>query len=195
MLTLYIAPGSSSMAPHIALHEAGAEFELEALSFKQRETREAEYLAINPVGKVPTLVLDDGQPLTEVSAILWYVARRFPDAGLMPEGGLEAEARALAWMSFIASVIHPASTGPMEFRQIGFKLAEQKLGAREWAMGTSMSIVDIHLFRLFWRNFGRAELSREDFPGLWAHYDRMMKRPAIIKTCEIEAAIGYELPQ
>lgn len=194
MLTLYLAPGSSSMAPHIALHEAGADFGIVPLSFRQREQREAAYMALNPAGKVPALVLDGGQPLTEVAAILWYVARRYPNAGLIPDGGLEAEARAIEWMSFIASGIHPATTGPMENRQVGFAIAEQRLGGREWALGSRMSVVDIHLFRLFWRNHGRAELAREQFPGLWGHHDRMMARPAVIRTCEIEAAIGYELP-
>lgn len=194
MLKLYLAPGSSSMAPHIALHEAGAEFEIHPLSFKQREQRGPEYLKLNPAGKVPTLLLDDGQALTEVAAILWYVARRFPDAKLMPEGGLEAEAQAIAWMSFIASVIHPTTLGAKEPRHASFVLAEQKLGRRDWAMGTRMSIVDIHLFRLFRRNHARTELTREDVPGLWAHYDRMMERPAVKKVIEIEAAIGYELP-
>ena len=83
MLTLYFAPGSSSLAPHIALHEIGVAFEGKPMSFKQNDMRSAEFLAINPEGKVPTLLVD-GRPLTEVAAILFYLARRFPEAGLLP---------------------------------------------------------------------------------------------------------------
>jgi len=72
MLTLYFAPGTSSMAAHIALYETGARFENRPLSFHKREQRAPEYLAINREGKVPTLLID-GRPLTEVAAILFYL--------------------------------------------------------------------------------------------------------------------------
>ena len=77
MLTLYLSPGFSSMAPHIALYEIGVEFETRWISFANREQYSPEYLALNPEGKVPTLLVD-GRPLTEVAAILYYLARRFP---------------------------------------------------------------------------------------------------------------------
>src|ERR1700721_247985 len=83
MLTLYFAPGSSSMAPHIALHELGVPFEARRLSFSKRENRTPAYLALNPEGKVPTLLVE-GRPLTEVAAILFYLARQFPEARLLP---------------------------------------------------------------------------------------------------------------
>src|SRR5207248_3043569 len=92
MLTLYFAPGSSSMAVHIALHEIGIAFEGKPMSFKGDDLREQGYLSLNPEGKVPTLVVD-GRPLTEVAAILFYLARRFPDADLLPRGDIEAERR------------------------------------------------------------------------------------------------------
>ena len=107
MLTLYFSPGSSAMAAHIALHEVGAAFESRPLSFHKKENRTPEYLAINPEGKVPTLVID-GRPLTEVAGILFYLARRFPEAGLLPMDDIEAEAQVVSWMSFIAATVHPA---------------------------------------------------------------------------------------
>ena len=192
MLTLYFAPGSSSMAAHIALHEVGVPFEPRPLSFARMEQRSPEFLAINPEGKVPTLLID-GRPLTEVAAILFYLAKRFPEAGLLPHGDLEAEAQAISWMSFIAATIHPARRLGVERAQQVYQVAERRLGQREWALGT-FSIVDIHLFRLFWR-FSRAfPETLAMFPALAAHRDRMMARPAVQRTCEIEAAIGYELP-
>jgi len=68
------------------------------------------------------------------------------------------------------------------------------LGRREWALGR-YSIADIHLFRLYWRLVNSLKPGRERFPNLSAHYDRMMSRPAVQRTCEIESAIGYELPE
>src|SRR5215470_15768835 len=107
MLTLFFAPGSSSMAVHIALHEIGTPFAAKPLSFIRKETRSPEFLALNPEGKVPTLLVD-GRPLTEVAAILFYLARRFPTARLLPLDNLEAQAHVISWMSFIAATLHPA---------------------------------------------------------------------------------------
>ena len=147
MLTLYFAPGSSAMAPHIALHEIGAPFESRPLSFHRRQNRDPAYLAINPEGKLPTLLID-GRPLTEVAAILFYLARRYPEAALMPTGDIEAEAQVVAWMSFIASTIHPARRQGVERWKEVFGIAEVKLGRREWVL-PQYSIADIHLFRLY----------------------------------------------
>jgi glutathione S-transferase len=96
MLTFFFAPGTSSMAPHIALHEIGVPFESRPLSFATNEQRDAPYRQINPEGKVPALVID-GRPLTEVAAILFYLAKRFPEARLLQRNDLEAEAQAVSW--------------------------------------------------------------------------------------------------
>jgi glutathione S-transferase len=192
MLTLYLAPGSSSMAAHIALHEVGAPFEIRALSFARKENRTPEFLAVNPEGKVPTLLID-GRRLTEVAGILFYLARRFPEARLLPEGDIEAEAQAVSWMSFLAASVHPARRqGLDQARQI-YRLADERLGAREWALGR-YSVADIHLFRLFWRFRNSLEPAPGEFPNLVAHYERMMARDAVKRTIAAESAIGYELP-
>ncbi len=192
MLTLYFAPGSSSMAAHIALHEVGAPFEAVPLSFARNETRSAAFLAVNPEGKAPTLVID-GRPLTEVAGILYYLARAYPAARLMPAGDPEAEAHVISWMSFIASTVHPARRQGLEHAMAVYQLADARLGERDWAVG-DYSIADIHLFRLFWRFAGSLHPPPGAFPRLRAHHDRMLARPAVIRTLEAEAAIGYELP-
>jgi glutathione S-transferase len=192
MLTLYFAPGSSSMAPHIALHEIGVPFEALPVSFAHKGTREAAFLAINPEGKVPTLLID-GRPLTEVAGILWYLARAYPEARLIPASGAEAEAHVVSWMSFIASTVHPARRQGLEHAMGVYRLADERLGDREWA-ASAYSIADIHLFRLFWRFAGSLNPPKGAFPNLRRHHDRMMARPAVIRTIEAEAAIGYELP-
>jgi glutathione S-transferase len=191
MLTLYFAPGSSSMAPHIALNEIGVPFEAQALSFAKSEHRSPAYLRLNAEGKVPTLLVD-GRPLTEVAAILFYLAKRFPAAGLLAND-IEAEARAISWMSFIAATLHPARARGLDQARRVYALADQRLGEQSWAMGV-YSIVDIHVFRLYWRFYNSLRPNPGEFPNLHAHYQRMLARPAVAKTCALEAAIGYELP-
>ena len=191
MLTLYFAPGSSSMAVHIALHEIGVPFEGRPMSFRKNEMGAPEYLKLNPEGKVPTLVVD-GRPLTEVAAILYYLAKRFPDAKLLPRDDLAADAQALSWMSFIASTLHPARARGLEYATAVYGIADKRLGGG-WALG-DYSIADIHLFRLYWRLANSLKPAPGTFPNLTAHYERMMARPAVRRTIEVETAIGYELP-
>ncbi|HXC88782.1 MAG TPA: glutathione S-transferase family protein [Stellaceae bacterium] len=193
MLTLYFSPGSSAMATHIALHEIGVPFEAKPLSFAKREQHRPEYLAINPEGKVPSLLID-GQVLTEVAATLYYLARRYPEAGLWPEGGIEAEAQAISWMSFIAATIHPARRIGLERWREVFKIADPRLGADEWAVGGRYSIADIHLFRLYWRFKTATSPAAGEYPSLDAHFERLMARPAVKTTIEIESKVGYNLP-
>jgi glutathione S-transferase len=192
MLTLYFAPGASSMAAHIALHEVGVPFESRPLSFRKKETRDASFLALNPEGKVPTLLID-GRPLTEVAGILFYLARRYPQAELLPSDDVEAEAQVVSWMSFIAATVHPARRQGTEHARRIYAIAEQRLVGHEWAVGR-YSIADIHLFRLFWRWMDSGGPAPGTFPGMSAHYERMMARPAVKRVLEIESAIGYQLP-
>ena len=192
MLTLYFTSGASSMAPHIALHEVGAPFESHHISLAKNEHRTPAYLAINPEGKVPALLVD-GRLLTEVAGILFYLARRYPEANLLPTGDVEAEAQAVSWMSFIAATVHPARSRGLDYAMGVYKLADQRLGDHEWALGR-YSIADIHLFRLFWRFANSLKPPQGSLPNLEAHYTRMMARPAVRRTIEIEQAIGYDLP-
>ena len=191
MYTLYYAPGASSMAAHIALHEVGAAFEGRPLSFSRNEQRTDAYLALNPEGKVPTLLIDERR-LTEVAAILYFLARRHPEAGLLP-AGIEAEAQTISWMSFIASTLHPARRSGVDAVMKAYGIADRKLGAKAWAVD-SYSIADIHLFRLYWRIANSLKPAPGTFPNLTQHYGRMMARPAVQRTLEIERADGYELP-
>jgi glutathione S-transferase len=182
MLVFYFSPGSSAMATHIALHEVGAEFDARRVSLHTKENLGPEFLALNPDGKVP-----------KVAGTLYYLARRFPDAALFPAGDSEAEAQVISWMSFIASTVHPARRAGVQRLHEVFSIAEQKLAGRIWAVG-QYSIADIHLFRLFWRWMNSGGPAPGTFPGISAHYDRMMQRPAVRRVLEIESGIGYNLP-
>ena len=193
MLTLYYASGSSSMAAHIALHEISVPFEARPISFKKRDQRTPEFLALNPDGKVPTLLID-GRPLTEVAGILFYLAKRYPEAALLPPDDTEAEAQVVSWMSFIAATVHPARRQGIEHATSIYAIADRKLGNREWTVGSRYSIADIHLFRLYWRFNKSFNPAPGSFPNLAAHHDRVLARPAVQRTIEVEAAVGYELP-
>lgn len=194
MLTFYFAPGSSSMAVHIALYEIGMPFDARAVSFAKKDQLRADYLALNPESKVPLLIVD-GKPLSEVAACLYYLARTHPEAKLIADD-IAGQAQAISWMSFVAATIHPAGRvgGPENVVKV-FGLAERKLGPRDWALG-EYSIADIHLFRLYWRyrTHHTRPLNAADYPHLEAHFQRMMARPAVQRTIEAESAIGYELP-
>ena len=95
-------------------------------------------------------------------------------------------------MSFIASTLHPARKHGLDYARQVYGIADRRLG-NGWALGR-YSIADIHLFRLYWRLANSLKPAPETFPNLTAHYARMMARPAVQKTIEIESAVGYELP-
>ena len=192
MMVFYHAPGSSSMAVHIALHEVGAAFEGRVVFLTKRELDPPEFRGLNPEGKVPTLVVD-GVVLTEVAGILYYLARRYPAAALFPFGDIEAEAQVVSWMSFIASTLHPARRQGLERVQAAYRLADERLGYREWAAGDAYSIADIHLFRLFWRIRGVLGADAAMFTRLTEHHERVMQRAAVRKTIEAEVLQGYDL--
>lgn len=191
MYLFYQSPGSSSMAVHIALHEVGAAFQTKRVLLNDRTQDPPEFRAANPEGKVPTLVID-GRPLTEVAAILYYLARTHPAAKLLPFGDIEAEAHVISWMSFVASTLHPARLRGEEHARAVYALADQRLGGQTWAAG-DYSVADIHLFRLFWR-FGRTLGDDSVYPSLHRHFRQMMARPAVQKTLAAEQAEGYALP-
>src|SRR5215475_4161171 len=104
MVTLYYAPGACSLAAHIVLEESGEQYQTRRVDLANGEQRSEAYLNINPQGRVPALVLDGGESLTENTAILPYLGKRF---GLWPRDQL-GEARALSTIGFFAASVHPA---------------------------------------------------------------------------------------
>ncbi len=185
MLRFYFSPMTSSLATHIALVECEAEYELCPTLMDKKETRAPDYLSINPNGKVPALVTDSGHVITEVAATLYYLANKYPAAGLWPADDLEAQADTIGWMSFAASTMHGSRLQGPEAIADAFRVANIKLGDRDWATG-QFSIADIHLFRIFWRFRTTIEAAPGTYPALEAHHDRMLARPSVQKAIEIE---------
>jgi glutathione S-transferase len=108
MYTLYWAPGSASMAPHGCLEEAGAPYTLKRVDTSKGEHQGADYLALNPKGKVPTLVIDGNDVLTESAAICMVIGDRHPDAGLAPVHGDPKRGHYYAWLMHLTNTLQPA---------------------------------------------------------------------------------------
>lgn len=207
---LYYSPGACSLAAHVALEEIGAPFALHEVSVARGETQESAYLAMNPKGRVPVLEIpSETKPLTELPAILLYLARRHPEAGLLPERPLE-EARVLEWLAWLADWVHGVGYGelwrPQRFsaqdatahealrangRRIvheAYASIEHKLGdGRQWAVTSGYSITDPFLLVLYrWGNRIGMRM-REHYPAWSALTQRMLERPAVKRTLEREA--------
>ena len=108
MLTLYFCPGACSTASHVALEETGAPYVEKPIMLPKGEQKTPEYLKINPRGKVPALDVD-GTILTENTAILTYLAKKFPEKKLMPTDPFE-EARCISTMAWLSNIVHPSYT-------------------------------------------------------------------------------------
>jgi len=192
MLTLFYAPGACSMAAHIVLEESGEKYQGTRLDLSKGEQREQDYLKINPLGRVPALRLDNGEPLTENTAILPYLGKRF---GLWPTNAA-AEAKALSLIGFFATNVHPAhahvgrperytadSSAFPGIKEMGLKTfhtylkqIDGMLAGREW-LSDSYSVLDPYAF-VFYTWGVRRELPMAELKNYSAHKDRVIKRPA-----------------
>lgn len=203
MYTLYYAPGACSLTSHIALEEAGADYRLHLVDFTKAEQRGDAYRRINPQGRVPALAIDGESALTENVAILYYVARKFPQARLLPTD-LPAEARCLSLMAFFASSVHVAHAHigrPERYAadEAAFPAIQQagrtafhgylrdidaRLTGRDWLFDR-YSVCDPYAF-LFYLWGRRRDLPVQELAAFTAHYDRMMQRPAVRRALEQE---------
>lgn len=107
MIELYYSPSTASLVVHWLLIELDIPHRLHKLDFDKREQKSAAYLALNPAGVVPTLVMD-GQAITEAAAIVLHLADAHPAAGLAPAAGSLERARYYQWMFFMANTLQPA---------------------------------------------------------------------------------------
>jgi glutathione S-transferase len=190
------------MAPHIALRETGANFDLEKVDLAQHKTASGEdYTKINPKGYVPALKLDDGGVLTEVGTVLQYIADRKPDSGLAPAMGTMERYRLMEWLNFISSEIHkafgpfwkpdtPEATRQSAKAQLArrFDYVESRLGERPWLMGDRFTVADIYLFVVVnWTNFHNIDISK--CPRLKDFMSRVAARPKVQEAMKAEGLV------
>jgi len=160
-MKLYTSPGSCSSASHIALLEAGADFELVKLNLKtDRILPDGRHLnEINPKGYVPVLELDDGSMLTENVAILQYIADQYPDSKLAPPNGTIERTRLHEWLGFINSEIHKGLSNffnpnlPEEMRGFviqrlndRYEYINSQLKDKDYLLGEQFTVADAYLF-------------------------------------------------
>lgn len=204
-ITLYFAPNSSAFAPLVALEKAGADYRAVPVSLADGEQHTPAYRAINPRGRVPTLVVD-GTPIAEVIAILGWIADRHPEAGLLPDAPTP---RAQAWslMSWFASTFHVALAqvrrperyaDDVEVRRaleapgrVAFFAALAELEARyaasdsPYLVGDRFGLVDAYalVVRRWADGLGA---SRHAFPNFIERSDALFERPAVRRAIATE---------
>lgn len=201
MLTLYYSPGACSLAAHIVLEESGEPYEARRVDFTKAEQRGEAYLEINPLGRVPALVLEDGTPIAENTAILPYLGKRF---GLWPAEPV-AEAKALSLIGFFASSVHPAhahfrrterySADPSAFpaiQEMGRKTfiaylaqIDGMLAGRDWMLD-AYSVVDPYALVFYSWGLRHYGLPMGEYKNYTALRDRLLARPAVRRIVEAE---------
>lgn len=205
-LTFYYAPGACSLGVHIALEETGAAYEAVRVLVADGEQRQPAYLAINPAGRIPALVVD-GKVLTECTAIHTYLAHRFPESGLLPLDDAFLTARATEVMSWLASTLHISfaqvwrgerftddaaaraalqADGPARVRA-HFQRLEQRLAdsGGPWILGDRYSAADAYAL-VFHRWGPRLGIDMADYPAWTAQAARLYQRPAVRRALEQE---------
>lgn len=204
-ISLYFAPGSSSLAPHIALHEAGAPFDAVPVMLANGEQRQPEYLKINRLGRIPAIMVGD-QAITEVIGTLAWIAHRYPEAGLLPLADPLAVGRAFSVMSWYATTLAvgvaqmlrterftpdealwPQLKDDAQVRlEAGYAAIEDGFDG-PWILGNRFSVVDCYALVL-WRWGQRFGFPPASFPAWSDHAARMMERPAVIAALATEQA-------
>jgi glutathione S-transferase/GST-like protein len=201
MYKLYWAQGSGAMAPQALFEEIGAEYEKIVIDFDKEEHKSDEFLAVNPMGQIPALVLPDGTLMTETAAMLVQIVDRHPEAKLAPPAGSAERARFLRWLFFLASNVYPAtlrfyysdrySTDPSAAEGIKaaaeadlndqFEILDDALEPGPYLLGEAFSAVDILLWMLIQWHPDQARLF-EEAPRVKQIAGLVQARPAIART-------------
>ncbi len=207
--TLYGSPSTAALVVHWLLLELQIEHDLVLLDFDTREHKDAAYLALNPAGLVPTLVLD-GQVLTEAAAIALHLADRHPEAALLPAPGTAERAEAYRWMFWCANTVQPAyrawfypqeMAGPEHMDATRQRARERLEGAWQhltehlstrgpYVLGESLSVVDFMLVMLM-RWSRNMPTPSDTWPALKTYADRLKARPAFAEVYRREGITDW----
>ena len=200
-MKLFYMQGACSLSPHIALFEAGADFDAIAVGRDKRTADGRDFRKLNPYGYVPALELEDGEVLVEGPAIVQYIADRFPDAGLAPANGSIERTRLQSALGLVNSELHKTigslfqgNLSDKERAQIDEKI-ETRLGqlsvqmaGKQWIANDRYSVADAYLFTVLrWLSFFKIDLGR--WPVLADHQQRMLQRPAVQKALRAEGLL------
>lgn len=203
-MKLYYSPGACSLSPHIALREAERTFELERVDLRaQRTASGADYRRINPKGYVPALRLDgpNSEILTEVPAIVQYIADLVPERRLAPPYGTFGRYHLEEWLTFISAEMHkqfgplfapdtPPPTQERARRKITERLTycSGALVGRSYLMGETFTVADPYLFVML-RWCERFDIELRTWPNLDDYFQRIVHRPAVQAALHAEGLI------
>lgn len=203
-LQLFFAPGACSFVPHSLLELSGAAYQPMMVKLHKGEQRSAEYLALNPRGQVPVLV-DDGEVITQIVAIVLHLDARFPNAGILPASGLE-RTRALSVLMWMNNTVHPTFTHVFMPQKFTDDVSAQALikqhavamyrgllddlealvaQATGWLAGAHPGALDAYALTLLrWGSL--VGLDPVSFPATWALVQRFAALPAVARVVERE---------
>ncbi|MBV8522831.1 MAG: glutathione S-transferase family protein [Acetobacteraceae bacterium] len=198
-IRLFYAPGACSLAPHVVLEWIGQPYEAVRVQYGSQEL-----LELNPAGAVPVLDTGEGWTLTQAGAILHYLARRFPDAGLGVDGSLQQEAEFDRWSSFFTGDLHPAffpiflasrytqSKDPAaheEVRQAAYDMVRKRLNlldthlaGREQIVGEHRTVLDAYALPMMRWAAAKLPEGLVKHPNVKAHLDRIAGDPSVRKV-------------
>jgi glutathione S-transferase len=204
-MKLFYAPGSSSLLPHIVLHEVGLPFTAIKIDEHTKIIEGGgDYRKVNPLGYVPALELDDGTLLTEGVAIVQYIADQVPDKKLAPPNGTIERTKLQSWLNFFSSEMHKGGFSPLFYRGMPeearsvfrarlvarFTHLDEHLKNNEYLMGRDYSVADAHFFVVSnWASWVNFDLAL--YPNIVSHRERIGARAAVRSALEAEGLIPW----
>jgi glutathione S-transferase len=201
-MKLYFSPGACSLSPHIVLREAGLAFDLEQVDVRAKKTAGGgDFFQVNPKGQVPTLLLDDGDILTEGPAIVQYIADKAPASKLAPAPGTKERYHLSEWLNFITSELHKnfsplfRPTTPEDYKPIArenlagrFSYVDKKLAGLSFLLGDTFTVADAYLFVMTnWAKSLNVDLTA--WSNVGAFRERVLARPKVQEAMKAEGLI------
>jgi len=200
-MRLFYSSAACSLAPHIALHEAGISFTPEKVNLKDKTWREGDFRKVSPKGYVPTLQLDNGEIMSECAALMQYIADLAPAKNLMPKAGDFARYRCIEWLTFVSTELHKGfgplwkSGVPEDFKKATtetlrtrFELLDNHFNDHDWLLGKTYSVADAYLFTVInWSNFLKLDMSM--YTALNRFMAWMTERPAVQAALKAEGLL------
>ena len=202
-MKLYYSPGACSLAPHIALREAGIPVELKKVDLKAKQVDGADFKQVNGKGYVPTIADDDGTVLTECPVILQYIADKKPDSGLAPKAGDKARYKLQELLNFTTSEMHKGfgnffnpsmnddwRKAVTDRLQVRLDWLSKQLEGKQYAMGDKFTVADAYLFTILnWAGPTKFDLSK--WPTLTGYHKRVGARPKVREAMQAEGLVKH----
>lgn len=198
-MKLYYSPGACSLSPHIIALEAGIPLELKKVDLRRKTLEDgSDYRRVNPKGYVPALEVAPGKMLTEVPAIVQYLADHKPDSGLAPKSGTWERAQLQEALNFVATELHK-TFGPLfapdlapegkkwalDRLALRLKALDESLGTQAYVAGDSFSVADAYLFTVLnWTTPLKIDLS--PYKNVVAYHARVGARPHVQEAMKAE---------